>query len=99
MYSIRYSALAKADLAEIADYLEREAGPKIARGVIRRIRRQIRMLERDANRYRERAELGPGRRALLIGPWIAFYRVETNLVLVQRVLHSARNITPDLFQK
>jgi addiction module RelE/StbE family toxin len=99
MYSIRYSVPARADLIEIADYLEKEAGSKVARNVVLRIRRQIRTLERNADRYRERPELGPGRRALLISPWIAFYRVETSRVVIQRILHGARNITPDMFQK
>jgi addiction module RelE/StbE family toxin len=96
---IRYSAPAKADLFEIADYLEKEAGSKVAKAIIQRIRRQIRTLERDAHRYRERSELGPGRRALLIGPWIAFYRIESDTVFVQRVLHSARNIKPTLYRR
>jgi plasmid stabilization system protein ParE len=55
------------------------------------------LLKRDAHRYRERPELGPGRRALLIGPWIAFYRIEAETVLVLRILHSARDVKADLF--
>ncbi len=97
MLSLRYASPAKRDLAEIADYLDKEAGPKVARTVLLRIRLHIRLLKRDAHRYRERPELGPGRRALLIGPWIAFYRIEGDTVFVQRILHSARDIKPDLF--
>ena len=36
------------------------------------------------------------RRAILIGPYIAFYRVEAEVVFVQRILHGARHITPGL---
>jgi plasmid stabilization system protein ParE len=79
--------------------LEKEAGLKVARTVLLRIRRRIQLLKRDAHRYRERRELGPGRRALLIGPWIAFYRIEGDTVFVQRILHSARNIKAALFDE
>jgi len=34
-----------------------------------------------------------------IGPWIAFYRIEGETVFVQRILHSARNIKPGLFDE
>ena len=95
MFTVRYSALAKADIIEIADYLDRVAGARVAKSVIQRIRHKIRSLERDAARYRERPELGAGRRALLIGPYLAFYRIEGTSVIVQRVLHSAHDIKPE----
>ena len=96
MFKIRYSVPAQLDLGDIADYLEREASAKVAAGVLSRIRRQVLTLERDALRHRERRELGEGRRAILIGPYIAFYRVEAEVVFVQRILHGARHITPGL---
>ena len=46
-----------------------------------------------------RPELGEGRRALLISPYIAFYRVEGGTVYVRRILHAARNITQDLLDE
>ena len=49
-------------------------------------------------RFRERKELGSGRRAILVSPYIVFYRVVGDVVFVQRVLHGARNITADLFK-
>ncbi len=98
MFTIRYTAPAKADLVNIANYLEREAGARVATAVIKRIRLQIKTLERDAPRYRERPELGAGRRAVLIGPYLGFYRIEANTVFVLRVLHSARDIKPKLFE-
>lgn len=56
MFVIRYTAPAKADLNEIADYLEREADRRVAAAVIKRLRIQVRTLTRDAPRYRERQE-------------------------------------------
>jgi len=40
-----------------------------------------------------------GRRAMSIGPWIAFYRIEGETVFVQRILHSARDIKLGLFDE
>ena len=75
-FEIRYADPAKSDLSDIADYLEKEASDTVARAVLSRIRLQIRALETNALRYRERKELGEGHRAILIGPYIAFYRVD-----------------------
>ncbi len=98
MFVIRYSAPAKADLKEIADYLVQEADNRVAAAVVKRIRTHVRTLARDAPPYRERQELGRGRRAILIGPYIAFYRIQENTVFVLRILHSARDIKPKLFE-
>ena len=99
MTRVRFSGPAKSDLSDIANFLENEAGARVARTVLQRIRRHVRTLERDAHRYRERSELGVGRRAVLIGPYIAFYRIDGDTVLILRILHNARNITPKLFEE
>jgi len=98
MFVIRFSQSAARDLIEISEFLEAEAGPQTARTVLQRIRRQIKTLERDATRYRERSELGSGRRAILVGPYIVFYRIEYDIVFILRLLHGARNINPSLFE-
>ena len=93
---IRYSPSARNDLGDIAEYLEREASAKIAKAILSRIRRHVKTLERDALRYRERRELGEGRRAHLIGPDIAFYRGDSEAVLILRILHASRDIKSKL---
>ncbi len=97
-YSVRYTASAIRDLAEIADYLDEEAGVQISTSVIKRIRRQVETLKRDAHRYRERLDLGPGCRALLIGSYVAIYKFDGGEAFVLRVLHGARNITPEMLE-
>jgi plasmid stabilization system protein ParE len=99
MLDLRYTEPAQDDLIGIANYLEQQAGSAIAVNVLRRIRARILSLKRDAHRYRERPELGAGRRALLIGPYIAFYTIIGSTVYVQRILHCARQIKPELFEK
>lgn len=62
-----------------------------------RLRSRIERLSDDAHRYRLRPELGEGRRALVEPPYLVFYRIEADRVLIQRILHGARKITPDAF--
>ena len=46
--------------------------------------------------YREREELGPGNRAVNIGPWMIFYRVDGDTLFIQRILRGSQLITPSL---
>jgi toxin ParE1/3/4 len=96
-FAVRYTRAARRDIREIVDYIEAEAGRAIAVSVARRIRAKIETLERNAQRYRERTELGHGRRALSVAPYLIFYRISDSCVFIQRVLHGARDITPDMF--
>lgn len=70
MYQVRYTATATRDLRDIATYVRKEAGDVTAKRLMDRIRTKISNLGRNAMRYRERKELGEGRRAILIGPYI-----------------------------
>lgn len=85
-------------MRDIADYIESEADAATAMRVIQNIRTHVRTLTRDGLRFRERPALGPGRRALLIDPYMAFYRVIDDTVFVQRILHGARNISAEVFE-
>jgi toxin ParE1/3/4 len=98
MFAVRYTAAAKRDLREITTYVRQEAGDVTARRLVERLRAKISKLSQDGLRYRERKELGEGRRAILIGPYIAFYRVIDDVVFVQRILHGARDITIGMFK-
>jgi toxin ParE1/3/4 len=99
MLTIRYSVPAQSDLIDIANYLERQASPAVAAAVLKRIRRQVKSLAHNALRYRERRELGEGRRAISVAPYLVFYRVEGATVIVQRILHGARNIQSAAFDE
>jgi toxin ParE1/3/4 len=99
MREVRYTASAKRDLRDIAEYVGQETGNAVTKALLVRIRTKVAKLSRDGLRYRERPELGVGRRAILIGPYIAFYRVVGDKVFVQRVLHGARDITEAMFEE
>ena len=96
MYELRYTPAAERDLLAIAEYLERERGQAFAQRYLSAMKMRIGMLRDNAHTFRERSELGPGRRAINFKPYLVFYRLIGNTVYVQRVLHGARRITPRL---
>ncbi len=96
MRLVRLTVTARQDLAEIAEYLIENVGKVTAERVVLRIETQIDKLANNALRYRERPELGSGKRAILVGPYIAIYRITAKCVFVVRILHSARDISKDL---
>ena len=97
LFDVRLTSAARRDLEEIFDFVSKEASRATAVKLIARIDASISKLRVHAMRFRERKELGAGRRANLVSPYIVFYRVVGDVVFVQRVLHGARNITAEQF--
>jgi plasmid stabilization system protein ParE len=90
---VRLLALAEQDLAEIHEYIAVD-NPPAAERLLTRIETGLRALvtqpllgriPRDPDIERL------GYRYLIIGDYLAFYRLEGSVVLVHRVLHGARN--------
>ena len=94
-YAVVYAEAAVRDIEDLGDYLISERGEEFAKAYLGRLRIRIGTLQRNAHRFRERKELGPGCRALLVPPYLVFYRLAGTTVYVQRVLHGSRNITPE----
>lgn len=99
MLAIRYSQAAKVDLQDIGHYLETRMGKAGARVWLKRIRARAQALKLDGPSFREREELGPGRRAVNVGPWMIFYRISNGTLLVQRILRGSRQIRPELLDE
>lgn len=95
MFKLIYAEAALRDIESIHGYLSDVRDPDFARGYLEKLRVRIEALERNAHRFRERPELGPGCRALIAPPYLIFYRVKDDTAFIQRVLHGARNIQPD----
>jgi toxin ParE1/3/4 len=95
MFQLVYAEAALRDIEDIADYLIQVRDSNFAREYLRKLRVRIVTLEQNAHRFRERSELGPGCRALVVPPYLVFYRVKDQTAYIQRVLHGARNITSD----
>ena len=94
-YAVVYADVAVRDIEDIGDYLISECGEEFAMAYLERLRMRIATLQRNAHRFRERRDLGPGCRALLVPPYLVFYRLAGTTVYVQRVLHGSPNITPE----
>jgi len=86
---IRWTELAARDLTYICDYIEEHDGPAIARRVALAIYRGIDSLAR----FPHRGRLGrkPGTRELVFPglPFLAIYRVQSEVVEINRILHGA----------
>ncbi|MBK7260168.1 MAG: type II toxin-antitoxin system RelE/ParE family toxin [Ignavibacteriae bacterium] len=90
---VRLLGLAERDLTDIYDYVAAE-NPTVADQLLIRI-------EKDLNALSTQPLLGRiprdhdiamlGFRYLIIGDYLAFYRLETSVVLVYRILHGGRD--------
>lgn len=99
MFRIEYTARAELDLMEIGLYLEGERGPEFAIAYLRDMRDRIATLSQMPRRTRERTELGRGQHALILRPYLAFYRVEGDVVRIQRIVRGSRKITRRLLRE
>jgi toxin ParE1/3/4 len=91
--AVRLLGLAERDLTDIYDYVAAE-NPTAAEHLLIRI-------EKDLNALSSQPMLGRtprdhdiamlGYRYLIIGDYLAFYRLEPSVVLVHRILHGARD--------
>jgi toxin ParE1/3/4 len=76
-----------------------EAGDLVADRFIREVVAKVRSLRNLPIRQRLRRELAAELRAVSVGNYLVFYRVDGDLVRIVRVLHSSRNITAKLFPR
>lgn len=88
------SPQAGVDLEEIGDYIARE-NPARAQTFIREIKVKCLGLAHAAGVGAPRPELGEGIRMLTHGRYRTFYREHEAMVRIERVVHSARDITGD----
>ncbi len=88
------SPRAAADLEEIADYIARD-NPIRAASFIAELEAKCRAVAASPELYPTRADLAPGLRMAVHGRYLVLYRdlAGENTVRVERVLHSARNLS------
>ncbi len=88
------SALAKADLEDIWEYLYNQSGGnEVADRQIDAITHRFYLLSRRPHMGRPRdADLGQGSRSFPVGRYIIVYRVAEQGVLILRVAHSSRDL-------
>jgi toxin ParE1/3/4 len=93
---VQLAPAAERDLEEIAEYIEAQAGPRIALNVVRRLRAKTALLRENPYIGAEDERIGI-RRKLIQRPYIIAYRiVSATEVNVLRIVHGARDL-PGLF--
>jgi toxin ParE1/3/4 len=97
IYQIIFTEAASRDLDEIGDYVDRMAGPAVAKRLVDDVIKAAETLRTMPTRQRERTELRAGLRSVSVSDYMIFYRVRDDTVSIVRVLHGSRNITAKLF--
>lgn len=100
MAEVISSRQARADLADILDYLSEEAGVKTARKYGELVRDIIRQLEALPESGSPRPRLGSATRLCVIDPYVLIYDYAPvdDTVVIPRILHGSRGITPRLMR-
>lgn len=88
---LAFSPLALSDLESIGDYIA-EDSPRAARLFVGELRDRCGRLLNAPLGGVQRPELGDGLRSVPFGRYVIFYDVIDQVLTVQRVLHSARDI-------
>ena len=90
MSAYRLTQGARADLREIWDKIA-ESNETAADRMIAKIVKRFPGLARFPESGRERPDLAPGLRSVVVKPYVVFYRLIENGVLIVRVFHGARD--------
>jgi plasmid stabilization system protein ParE len=101
MISLAVTRSAKADISQILDYLEREAGALTADRYSWHFRDTLSRLAAFPESGSLRSVLGPFTRIAVIRPYVVIYDFDVSLdtVTVLRVLHGKRSITKKLLRR
>lgn len=94
MRRLDHSPAARADLIDIWLYIGAE-NPRAADRVLDSIDRRLQELLQHPYAGLLRDDVGPGVRRVVIGRYLAFYRVSEQAIEVLRVLHGKRQIDED----
>ena len=95
MPEVYFSRAALSDLAHIADDLAVRAGVAVAERFERRFNDAFDLFERHPDLGSPRPEFGPKTRLWAVPPYVIFYDRSGSGVVILRVLHGRRKITPD----
>ena len=88
IYNIEYAGPALRDLREAERYIRARSGDAVADRFILDIVAKMRNLRNTPTRQRLRAELAMGLRAVPVGTYLIFCRIENDTVRIVRVLHA-----------
>jgi toxin ParE1/3/4 len=89
--AIRLSRLARTDILDIWAYVA-DDNPIAADRVLERIERVFQSISEHPELGRERPEIMAGLRSFAVMSWVVFYRIDSESIIVARVLHGARDL-------
>lgn len=92
---VAFSPLCDGDLEDIADYIARDS-PRRALSYVIEIRRWCRALSRFPKRFPMAPEFAADVRRAIYGAYSIYYSVHGDQILVERILHSALEIGPNI---
>ena len=95
---IERTRAARNDLFDIWDYVSPNS-LKGATRVVREIYAAFAMLADQPMAGRDRSDLGPELRSFPVAGYMVFYRQDASTLSIIRILHAARDITPDLLSE
>ena len=96
MKRFRNMPQADADLGAITDYYSANS-PAAGARLVREIIARCRQLANQSRQGTPRDDLGAGVRSAVVGQYLIYFRATAAGIDVLRVLHGARDITPDMF--
>ena len=88
---LQFSPAAEDDLEAISDYIAQDS-PANAIRFIDELRGQCQRLVKAPMAYMARPELGEGLRSCSHGRYVIFFRPQTLVVRIERILHGARDM-------
>ena len=92
--NVVFSPVALADLLEIGAYIARD-NPTRALRFVDELETNCQQLGQAPGIGVQRPDLTEGIRVRVQGHYLIFYRQDLHCVRIERVLHSARDLTPD----
>lgn len=99
MHQLKFAAFARDDLQAILRYIAQD-NPQRAHSFVSELREQCQLLTQFPNMGVIKPEYADGIRMLAYQRYLIFFSVADNqTVLIERVLHSARNISEILSKK
>jgi toxin ParE1/3/4 len=93
----RLTPAAEADLDSIATYIG-ERNPPAALRLLEKFTRRWELLATQPHSGRTRDDIGPNLRSVIIGNFVAVYRVRSDDVVIVRVLHGSRDLDAEEYE-
>lgn len=97
MAKVTFSPKSRQDLLEIGDYIAKDNRTN-ARRFVNKLIAQCERIGASPMAYVGKHDLVPGLRMAALGRYVIFFRVLDDMVRIERVLHSARNL-PTVIQQ